>query len=95
MTDLSKNINEHFCTENALIKKIKYCGSEEHIGNHAVIIQRIADFMSKCAAEFEEGSALYEEMLILVDLIESHLIAYDQYLFRHIEESRAMRSSAA
>ena len=51
--------------------------------------------MSKCAAEFEEGSALYEEMLILIDLIESHLIAYDQYLFRHIEESRAMRSSAA
>lgn len=92
---LSECINEHFSSENLLMQKMKYCGTEEHTVNHAVIIQRIAAFLANCSKEFEEGSALYDKMLILVDLIDSHLVMYDQHLFRHIEETRAARLSAA
>lgn len=73
---LMSNANNHFSTEEQLMKEIKFPGLAEHCAEYCILNAKVADFL----ARYEQGDqTMYPQLLRFVrDWQQDHMLTVDK-----------------
>ena len=83
---LFKHVNEHFVTEEKMMKDISYPRLAEHRQLHDELITKLSDISTQ---SFDSDQSIFEFKKFIYDWIIEHIMNADNGYFRFVQEKRA------